>query len=134
VKRATPAGATATQVHPSAGDVSGLLDQVAALQWVRKNIGAFGGDPQRITVFSGGSAGNVSALWLLTSPLTEGLLHRAIIQSGAALLPPWPAYTVKKDTHLEFGDCVRVGSGLRKAQCDLMDTLPADLGPLGRRP
>jgi para-nitrobenzyl esterase len=61
----------------------GLLDQIEALRWVKQNIGAFGGDPGRVTIF-GESAGSVSVCWLLVSPLSRGLFHRAIAQSGTA--------------------------------------------------
>ena len=60
----------------------GMLDQVAALKWIQQNIAAFGGDPKQVTIF-GESAGGESVAHLLTSPLTEGLFHRAIIESAA---------------------------------------------------
>ena len=60
-------------------------DQQAALKWVRRNIRAFGGDPEKVTVF-GESAGGLSTFVNLVSPTARGLFHRAIVESGAYLL------------------------------------------------
>lgn len=69
--------------HRASGDY-GFLDQVAALQWVRRNIARFGGDPDNVTIV-GQSAGSMSVLALQASPLTKGLFHRAVGMSGAAI-------------------------------------------------
>jgi para-nitrobenzyl esterase len=66
---------------PSSGN-EGLLDQIAALQWVRDNIAEFGGDPHNVTIF-GESAGGMSVGALLAMPLARGLFHKAIAQSGS---------------------------------------------------
>ena len=85
-------GALGFLAHPAVGANFGLLDQVAALRWVRDNISGFGGDPDNVTVF-GESAGAVGVRSLLSCPQAKGLFHRAIMQSAGfeppAFAPAW---------------------------------------------
>lgn len=103
--------------HPQLSDESehgvsgnyGTLDQIAALQWVQENAGAFGGDPDNVTIF-GESAGGESVAHMMTSPLTRGLFHKAIMQSPANggqmrhLRRPFLAYRAGEDVGRTFAD------------------------------
>ena len=76
---------TAESEHHSSGNYA-LLDQIAALRWVNKNIAAFGGNPKNVTIF-GESAGSWAVNALMASPLTKGLFERAIGESGGMFAP-----------------------------------------------
>ena len=80
---------TAESPYHASGNY-GLEDQIAALQWVKRNIAAFGGDPSNVTLF-GQSAGSMSAALLAASPEAKGLFHRAILESGTVFGAGAPA-------------------------------------------
>jgi para-nitrobenzyl esterase len=77
---------TRESTHRASGN-QGILDQIAALNWVRDNIANFGGDATNVTIF-GESAGSLNVSVLMTSPLSKGLFHRVIGQSGTVVMTP----------------------------------------------
>ena len=80
-----------TKEAPEACANFGLLDQKAALEWVKRNIAAFGGDPDNITIF-GQSAGGGSTMYHVTSPMSAGLFQKAIAQSAGGIYPVYPKH------------------------------------------
>src|SRR5262245_19172215 len=92
-----------------------MLDQIAALEWVRDEIAAFGGDPANVTVF-GNSAGAVNIACMLTMPRSHGLFHKAIMQSGAPnlLRPPQAALETTRQILQQVGIAPDRASALRE--------------------
>jgi para-nitrobenzyl esterase len=85
---------TAESPHHASGNYV-ILDAIAALRWVHDNIAVFGGDPGNVTVF-GQSGGGHDISFLVTSPLTKGLIHRAIVESGAVAQFNRPILTLQQ--------------------------------------
>ena len=77
----------------------GLLDQVAALEWVKRNIGAFGGSAGNVTI-AGESAGALSVMYLMTAPAARGLFHKAVAQSAYMVSAPGLRFQMSSGSHL----------------------------------
>lgn len=107
----------------------GLMDMMAALQWIQENIEAFGGNPDQVTIF-GESAGGIAVSMLCASPQAKGLFHGAISQSGGSFGPSrrtrtFPGENMKRLKDAE-GDGVAYQKSLGASSIDEMRKLPAE--------
>jgi para-nitrobenzyl esterase len=97
----------------------GLLDIVAALEWVRDNIAYFGGDPNLVTIF-GQSGGGRKVATLMSMPSAQGLFHRAIVESGAVLR------LMSREDAIHYSQLLMTELGLRGDQARELQSLPLD--------
>jgi para-nitrobenzyl esterase len=106
---------------PDAPSNRGLLDCVAALEWVRDNVAAFGGDPGRVTVM-GQSAGGIAVAALLVSTGAQGLFQQAVIASGITRFPAWDAGQARV-----LADRIAAQAGVEATRAGMASRTPADL-------
>jgi para-nitrobenzyl esterase len=97
-----------------------LMDQIAALNWVKRNIANFGGDPGNVTIF-GESSGGISVFYLLESPPAKGLFQKAIIESGGG----WFGPLGDADQAIKRGKEIAAAAGAPNATLDQLRSLPA---------
>jgi para-nitrobenzyl esterase len=111
----------------------GILDMIAGLEWVQKNITEFGGDPDKVTIF-GESAGGIAVSMLCASPLAKGLFHGAISQSGGSFGPTRPTTFPGENMKL-LADAEKDGIAFMEqagvTSLQELRTLPADSLPIG---
>ncbi|WP_244406122.1 carboxylesterase/lipase family protein [Methylocella silvestris] len=103
----------------------GILDQQLALNWVRRNISAFGGDKNNVTV-GGQSAGASNTAAQMISPLAAGLFHRAILQSGVSYFSGLAPLAVAEAKGVAFAAAAGCGSGADSATAQCLRNLPAE--------
>jgi para-nitrobenzyl esterase len=121
-------GLTAESDHHSSGNYA-ILDQIAALQWIQRNIGKFGGDPKTVMIF-GHSAGASNVCSLMASPLARGLFERALAQSGNSLSSRTTLREAEK-AGLKLGESLGASSIAALRQKSATEVLKASRGPMG---